>query len=61
MSVYLETRCSKCYTGEMKLFEVAIPGMNNNGEEMQYDMWCCSSCYYKFIIEKKKIVESNES
>ncbi len=45
----------------MKLFEVAIPGMNNNGEEMQYDMWCCSSCYYKFIIEKKKIVESNES
>jgi uncharacterized protein with PIN domain len=53
MSILIESRCTKCNAGEMKLIENDIPGMNGESEEKQYDLWCCSSCYSKFIVEKR--------
>jgi uncharacterized protein with PIN domain len=53
MSILIESRCTKCNTGEMKLIENDIPGMNGESEEKQYDLWYCSSCYSKFIVEKR--------
>jgi hypothetical protein len=58
MSVYFETRCPKCKMSEMKLVENAVPGMNCEGEERQYDIWYCLSCSYKFVIGKKNVIAS---
>ena len=53
MSILIESRCIKCNTGEMRLIENDVPGMNGESEEKQYDLWYCSSCNYKFIVEKR--------
>ena len=53
MSILIESRCTKCNTGEMKLIENDVPGMSSESEEKQYDLWYCSICYYMFIVEKR--------